>query len=326
MIETSVVIPSFRRPLGLERAITSVLAQEGGGPFEIIVVDNDAERSAEPVAAALARGSKVPIRYVAEPRPGISHARNTGVAAATGRYLAFVDDDVQVERGWLAALLSTLQKFGADAAVGPVYPLFPATGAVHPYCHKVYTRDARVPTGTALPVWSTPNSIFVKQRCFAGAEPFDPRLGLTGGEDTVFLRQLTRGGGRLLWCAEAVAWETVPADRLDPHYLVRRMFRGAQTTTYVCTVVRPRELGQAARLMTVGAAQFVLWGPAALILRLCNHDGWLPVMAKAASGLGKLLWHPSLHLRLYKRGSGAARVPDRPPAAHPNTAAGDCGN
>jgi succinoglycan biosynthesis protein ExoM len=327
MIETSVVIPSFRRPLGLERAITSVLAQAGiEAPLEIIIVDNDAERSAEAVVASLARGSTVPIRYVAEPRPGISHARNTGVAAATGRYLAFIDDDLQAEPGWLAALLWTVRKFGADAAVGPVYPLFPANAAVHPYCRKVYTRDARAPSGTALRLWSIANSIFVRERCFAAAAPFDPRLGLTGGEDTVFLRQLTRSGRRLLWCAEAVARETVPAERLDPHYLLRRMFRGAQTTTYVCTAVRPMELGRAARLMAVGCAQFALWGPAALVLRLCNHAAWLPVAAKAAAGLGKVLWHPRLHLRLYGRGAGAGRAPDRPPPAHRSVAAGDCGN
>jgi glycosyltransferase involved in cell wall biosynthesis len=301
MIEVSVVIPTYRRPTGLAQAIASVLAQQGVEvPIEIVVVDNDPERSAQPVVAALAGTSAVPLRYVAEPRPGISHARNSGVAAARGPVLAFIDDDVQVEPGWLAALLATLCWFAADAAVGPVYPLFPAATAVHPYCRKVYTRDAGVPTGTPLRVWSTPNSIFVKARCFPEPEPFDPALGLTGGEDTVFLRQLTRSGGRLVWCADAGAHETIPADRLDPHYLIRRVFRGAQTTTYVCTVVWPPEWGQAARHMAVGGAQFAVWGPAALVLRLCRHRNWLPVAAKAMAGLGKLLWYRGLHLRLYR--------------------------
>jgi cellulose synthase/poly-beta-1,6-N-acetylglucosamine synthase-like glycosyltransferase len=301
MIETSIVIPSYRRPAGLEQTILSVLDQKGlNAPFEIVVIDNDADRSAEAVTAGLAPRSPVPIRYVSEPRPGISHARNAGVAAVSGTYLAFLDDDEQVEPDWLATLLSALRRFGADAAVGPVYPRFPAGLPVDAYRRAVYTRDALAPTGTALLRWNIGNSIFVRERCFATAEPFDPRLGLTGGEDTVFMRQMTRRGRRLVWCAEAAAWETVPADRLDAQYLIRRMFRGAQTTTYVCTAVRPRELGRAARLMAVGGAQIVLWGPAALVLRLCNHAGWLPAAAKAAAGLGKLLWHPRLHLRLYR--------------------------
>jgi len=43
----------------------------------------------------------------------------------------------------------------------------------------------------------------------------------------------------------AAAWESVPVDRLEPSYLLRRAFRGAQTTTFVCTTVKPRELGRA---------------------------------------------------------------------------------
>jgi succinoglycan biosynthesis protein ExoM len=302
MIETSVVIPSYRRPGDLERAIDSVLAQEGvANPYEILVVDNDPEGSAEPVTTALAVRTRVTIRYVHEPRPGISHARNTGVAHAAGRYLVFLDDDEEADPHWLSHLIVALERFGADAVVGPVLPRFPENaGEIDAYRRHVYTRDARVPTGTPLLRWNIGNSIFDKGRCFIGAEPFSPKLGRTGGEDTVFLRQLTRRGCKMVWCGEAMVWERVPADRLAPGYLLRRAFRGAQTTTFVCTTVRPRELGRALRLMATGCLQFVLYGPAALALRALNHKNWLPVMAKAVGGLGKLFWHPSLHLRMYR--------------------------
>jgi succinoglycan biosynthesis protein ExoM len=302
MIETSVVILSYRRPNELARAIDSVLAQQGvATPFEILVVDNDPEGSAEAVAETMAARSRLPIRYVCEPRPGISHARNTGVAKAAGRYLAFLDDDEEAEPNWLAQFLATLEQFGADAVVGPVYPRFPIDAPViDAYRRRVYTRDARVPTGTVLLRWNIGNSIFDKARCFVTPEPFLPRLGRTGGEDTVFLRQLTRRGCKMVWCGEAVAWETVPADRLEPDYLLRRAFRGAQTTTFVCTTVKPREIGRALRLMAGGCVQVVLYGPAALALKAVKHERWLPMMAKAVGGLGKLLWHPSLHLRMYR--------------------------
>jgi succinoglycan biosynthesis protein ExoM len=302
MIETSVVIPTYRRPEDLARAIDSVLAQQGVvGLYDIVVVDNDPDGTAEPVVRVIAAESQVPIRYIQEPRPGISHARNTGVEYAAGRYLAFLDDDEEADSHWLAEFLATLERFNADAVVGPVLPRFPEDGPeIDAYRRHVYTRDARVPTGTPLLRWNIGNSIFNKVRCFVGAEPFLPRLGSTGGEDTVFLRQLTRRGCKMVWCGEAIAWERVPADRLEPDYLLRRAFRGAQTATFVCTMVRPRELGRALRLMVGGCAQVVLYGPAALVLKAINHERWLPVMAKAVAGLGKLLWHPSLHLRMYR--------------------------
>src|SRR3984957_976816 len=301
MIETSIVIPTYRRPEDLARAIDSVLAQEGvQTPFEILVVDNDPDGSAEPIVRVIAAQSPAPIRYVREARPGISHARNTGVAHAAGRYLAFLDDDEEADPQWLAHFFEALQRFGADAVVGPVLPHFPANAEIDAYRRRVYTRDARVPTGTPLLRWNIGNSIFDKARCFVTAEPFLPRLGRTGGEDTVFLRQLTRRGCKMVWCGEAIAWESVPADRLEADYLLRRAFRGAQTTTFVCTIVRPRELGRALRLMAAGCVQLALYGPAALALKAMNHERWLPVMAKAVGGLGKLLWHPSLHLRMYR--------------------------
>src|ERR1700722_1691535 len=301
MIETSIVIPTYRRPEDLARAIDSVLAQEGvQTPFEILVVDNDPDGSAEPIVRVIAAQSPAPIRYVREARPGISPAPNTGVAHAAGRYLAFLDDDEEADPQWLAHFFEALQRFGADAVVGPVLPHFPANAGIDAYRRRVYTRDARVPTGTPLLRWNIGNSIFDKARFFVPAEPFLPRLGRTGGEDTVFLRQLTRRGCKMVWCGEAIAWESVPADRLEPDYLLRRAFRGAQTTTFVCTLVKPRELGRALRLMAAGCVQVALYVPAALALKAMNHERWLPVMAKAVGGLGKLLWHPSLHLRLYR--------------------------
>jgi len=91
MVEISVLIPTYLRPDMLRRSVDSVLAQQRvEAPFEIVVVDNDPNESARPTVAEMAAGAAVPIRYVAEPRPGISHARNTAVASAAGRYIAWL--------------------------------------------------------------------------------------------------------------------------------------------------------------------------------------------------------------------------------------------
>jgi glycosyltransferase involved in cell wall biosynthesis len=128
MVETSIVIPSYRRPALLARALRCCLAQRGvDSPFEIVVVDNDPAGSAETIVAEIAAGaSSAPIRYVNEKRPGISHARNTGVVAAAGRYLVFLDDDEEPVPDWLASFVTTIRESGADLAVGPVYPRFTA--------------------------------------------------------------------------------------------------------------------------------------------------------------------------------------------------------
>lgn len=272
-------------------------------PFEIVVIDNDPDGSARQTVETKAQGSGVPIRYVHEPRPGISHARNTGIANASGRYVVFIDDDEEAAPGWLAAFLATAKTCGADVVIGPVLPRFPPGGPTpDAYRRRVYTRNAQVPTGTVLSRWSgIGNTLLDKERCVAGiAEPFDPRLGLSGGEDSLFLRQLMRRGCKLVWCAEAVAWEEVPVDRLGTHYLLRRAFRGAQTTTFVCTAITPPEWGRAMLWMAIGCAQVVLYAPVALLLWSFKDKRWLRIADKAVGGLGKVLWHPKMHLRLYR--------------------------
>ncbi|MGE5272128.1 MAG: glycosyltransferase family 2 protein [Thiohalocapsa sp.] len=301
-VAVSVVIPTYRRPELLRRTLESCLAQQDvAAAFEIVVVDNDAAGSARAVVERVAAAAGVRVRYVPEPRPGISHARNTGVASAAGQYVAFIDDDEAAEPGWLAAMLATIERSGADAVIGPVRPQFPAGQAVDAYRRGVYTRDTGLPTGTQLARWSgIGNTLLDKARCFTAEQPFDPRLGLSGGEDSLFFRQLLRRGGKLVWCAEAAVRESIAADKLSPRYLLRRSFRSAQTLTFVCTAVRPPELRLALFWMAVGSAQVILYAPAALALRALRRKNWLPAADKALGGLGKVFWHPKLHLRLYR--------------------------
>jgi hypothetical protein len=48
--------------------------------------------------------------------------------------------------------------------------------------------------------------------------------------------------------------------------------------------------------------QLCVYGSWSIALRLLGRDAWLSAMAKAASGLGKVMWHPALHIRNYQLG------------------------
>ena len=100
---TSVVIPTVGRPRYVVDLVRSLLDGDVA-PDEIIVVDN---RPADPATAqaiddAFAGESRV--RYLAEPVAGASLARNTGLRAATGDLVAFLDDDVVADRAWLGSV------------------------------------------------------------------------------------------------------------------------------------------------------------------------------------------------------------------------------
>ena len=149
--------------------------------------------------------------------------------------------------------------------------------------------------------------MFERDQCFTDTLPFDPRLGLSGGEDSVFLLKARRRGLRMVWCAEAWVEEAIAPDKITARALLRRAFRGGQTTAYRHAAVRPVEFGALARWMAVGSAQVLVLGPVGLAMFLLGHPRGLPVLARAAGGLGKVAWMPALHLRLYRSEPGRLR-------------------
>lgn len=97
----SVVMPAYDAEATVGAAVTSVLAQDDAD-FELIVID-DGSRDG---TAAVVRGFADPrVRLVEQPNRGAAAARNAGVAAASGRLVAFVDSDDL----WLPAFLSSMR-------------------------------------------------------------------------------------------------------------------------------------------------------------------------------------------------------------------------
>ncbi|MFN7999123.1 MAG: glycosyltransferase family A protein [Bryobacteraceae bacterium] len=84
----SVVIPAWNRAAFLGEAIASALGQEGG-TVEVIVVDDGSSDETAEVAERFGE----PVRVLRQAHAGIGAARNRGVAAARGEWLAFLDAD-----------------------------------------------------------------------------------------------------------------------------------------------------------------------------------------------------------------------------------------
>jgi GT2 family glycosyltransferase len=107
----SVVVPTIcRNPQSLVRTVEALLDSDYPN-FEVVIVDNRVESRPEPLPV-FPGGEKV--RVMVEKKRGIAAARNCGVAASTGDFVAFTDDDVIVDRQWLRALGA---RFTLDAEV-----------------------------------------------------------------------------------------------------------------------------------------------------------------------------------------------------------------
>jgi glycosyltransferase involved in cell wall biosynthesis len=301
--KVSIVIATFYREEMLRRTLESCLAQRGFAPdaIEIVVVDNAPDGSARCVVegleeAAARRG--MGLRYLREPRPGISYPRNAGVKAASADLVAFIDDDEEADPDWLHEMLSALRRYDADIVVGPVYPVFEQERAARdPFWRWYFTADSHQPSGEiAKRGAGTHNCLFVKRTCCHDDEPFDPALGLTGGEDFRFFLTVTQRGGRVVWCAEGIVREFVPASRSNWAYAVRRRLRENQLLLQSFLWSDPPRRLRVAIWMAIGLVQIVLFAPLSIVLFAFDSAAAKKCATKAVGGLGKLLWLPALTL------------------------------
>ncbi|MDT0349821.1 polysaccharide deacetylase family protein [Pseudonocardia charpentierae] len=100
---TSVVIPTVGRPRYVVDLVHSLLAGDVA-PDEVIVVDNRPADTATATVLDRDFADEPRVHYLAEPVAGASLARNAGLRAARSDLVAFLDDDVVADRGWLASV------------------------------------------------------------------------------------------------------------------------------------------------------------------------------------------------------------------------------
>jgi glycosyltransferase involved in cell wall biosynthesis len=101
LVRVTVVICTRDRGDSITATLTSIW-RCSDLPDEIVIVDQS-EGSETREALAELEPSPVPLRYIADDTVGLSAARNTGIRAATGDVLIFVDDDCVVDASWIDA-------------------------------------------------------------------------------------------------------------------------------------------------------------------------------------------------------------------------------
>lgn len=259
-------LATFRRPALLAGLLPRLIEQidqvlvrpDGPAEARIVVVDNDPEGSAREAAAG---AGDARIQYAIEPTPGISSARNRVLdEAGSADLLILLDDDETPHENWLATLLQARQTHRADAVSGPVRAVFEGEEDPWVAASGVYRVPLRTgtPTGTVLRRAATNNLLLDLRTVRRLGLRFDPRFGLSGGEDSLFTGQLTAAGGRLIWCAEALVDDIVPAARNTRGFQLERRFAQSATTVKVDRELAggASRLRRGARWTVIGAAQF----------------------------------------------------------------------
>ncbi len=248
-MDVSVVISTYNRAPMLPDALQSILQSGEGADFEweIVVVDNNSSDDTKAVVETLSKS--VPrIRYVFEPRQGLSFGRNTGVQHSTGDFLLFTDDDVIVDKHWLKIAFERLSDPGIGFVFGRILPLWTAPkpdwlpdGLRGPLgiCDHGGSVVEVSPSNSLLPMGG---NFAVRRKVILQIGEFHTGLGVRGrqmnaadktgclsGEDYEFGLRMIEAGHRGLYLPSLVVHNRIEPYRLTKDYYRRWMLSNGKS-------------------------------------------------------------------------------------------------
>ncbi len=229
----SVILCTYNRCESLKKTLDSLaeLVVPQSIKWELLIVDNNSKDRTREVTNQSSESHAGRLRYIFEPRQGLSNARNTGIREARGEVLAFVDDDVTVETNWLYDLTANLfdgQWAGAGGRILPPAGFSPppwlelrgpwgqggALCAQFDLGNTAGELKEEAPYGTNM---AFRKEIFKK---YGGFREDMGRRGeaLIGNEDTEFGRRLMSAGERLRYEPSAIVYHSIAKERLNKKY------------------------------------------------------------------------------------------------------------
>jgi succinoglycan biosynthesis protein ExoM len=236
-----VCVCTFQRTDSLRRLLASLAAQRDAPRFRVVIADNHPSPVEAARVAHWAESLALTLAYVHAPAGNISVARNACLDHARAEFIAFIDDDEVASPDWLALLTDAMQD--ADVVFGPAQARYDAS--MPPWIRRG-DFHSKVPAqlpGGSCDTGHTAN-VLMRRQCI-GTLRFDPALGRSGGEDTVFFAMLEQNGARLRYCASAPVYESIDSARARFSWLCQRAYASGQAHARVLRFRRRHRITQA---------------------------------------------------------------------------------
>lgn len=244
-MDLSIVICTHNRAHLLRQTLdTLVRARRPEGlQLEVLVVANACSDETHALLAAAQADPTwrdLPLRWIAEPRPGKSHALNRALAETEAAALCFIDDDQFVDQAFLPTLAESLHAHPEYGILcGRIRPAWDgsepswvhATGRYHipirPFPEYDFGDNPReISSGHKLP---SGGNITVRRWVFEQVGSFSTELGpqghnLMGGEDHDFIRRCLAQGVRILYVPGLKQLHAIEPERMRTGYMLRKSY------------------------------------------------------------------------------------------------------
>ena len=233
-----VLVPTYNRATLLQRTLESFLSAERpeGLSVAITVIDNRSRDNTRGVVESFVPRFAGSLHYLYEATPGRSHALNTGIAATSGDLVGMIDDDEEVDRGWLRTVAAAFADPAVDFIGGPYLPRW---GAERPAWIGTGYRSAVgwAESGQAVRRFGQGfdgmlmgGNAVVRRSVLERVGPYAGDLGRTPGgrllscEDDDMFARLLEVGARGYYRPDLIIHHYVPPERLTKRYFRRWCF------------------------------------------------------------------------------------------------------
>jgi len=297
----SIIIPTYKRPSALGRALNSIEGERIDGlDIEIVVADNDPLASAKDFMLDYISKSSADIKYKHVPEPGVSNARNGALSVARGRWVLFLDDDMTAKAPWASSMMNAAEQYEAALVFGPVNAIMPdPDNPFYEHMQPLFSRLARDENGLIEKAIGTGNCLLDRELLDLPNPVFNPSMNQIGGEDDELFRKLEMQNPNIAWTNDAVTFEHVPAKRATLGYVWKRNFAFGQAPTQEAADRGLSGLPAIIKWMFVGIAQTGIYTLLWLSSKLRRDPKSVHHFGRLAQGVGKLFWSERLAPKLY---------------------------
>ena len=262
MTRINICIPTYNRNDGLKDLLSSLQKMtpldDESISVNILVIDNNPDRRARSVVDGFqSEVYPIPVAYHHEPRPGVSHVRNTALAlSANADFIAFVDDDQTVAVQWLTEHWRRRCETQAGVVWGACPAVYPERTSQWMLDGDFHSRIILEDNLRDAPVGI--GNTFIEHAIIKHLDlSFDPSLSEIGGEDILLFSEMKAAGVIMANARNAIAYEHVPAGRVTLKWIRRRWRRAGWSDTLVkhraSSGLKPRILAFVAGMIRIGA-------------------------------------------------------------------------
>ena len=294
MIRLSLVIPTYNRAEQIITTLESVVRQRyDASQWECIIVDNNSkDDTRQRVETLMAEHKGLNLRYAFEPKQGLSHARNCGIALCRGEIIAFVDDDETIVDDFVRRYVKLFDSYPQAMAAGGRIIAQYQSGRPRWMSHYV-----ELPIANPLdygdfvrpfPRGKHPGggNMAVRREVFERIGLFDTELGRTGnkligGEECDLFKRMSDNNMAVYYEPNAAIYHRIPQEKLTEEYTTRLYH-----STGVSQRMRAINDG---RLFRAYIAEVAKWG-ATLLLCLIHRPAQSRYLLKMRRNISKGLF------------------------------------